>query len=504
MEFVDRQRELQVLDAFYARVSSRAGQAAALLILYGRRRVGKTSLLSHWLNQRGIKNTLFWTATTHGAAYQLRDFSQALTSLDPRFKAPPTEDFRFRSWEAALEYLGELASLSPTPLLVIVDEFTHLVRSEPALVSVIQKVWDHQLSKLPNFRLVLTGSLVGLMEREVLSSQAPLYGRATTLLRLRPLPFGTLTEIFPEWSPDERVAAYAVCGGIPAYLTLFVRAGGFTKGLRDECLTSGGVMLADPALLLHDQLHEPYIYESVLSVIASGFHTWSHIATMAGVTEGSLGHYLKTLQALEMVERRDPVLARTGGRKGRYFVRDPFLRFYYRFIVPHITAIERGDLSRVLKTIGEDLRAFIGTYIFEELCREWVAIEGEAGAFGFLPETVGAFWTGQRGKAVQLDVVAASRREKRLFIGEAKWGRGRVSRNVLTNLVARSQRMPQVTAGNWQVQYGLFAREGFSEATRQAADELGARLVDLSQLEQRLAEAVTPSERAIPQGEIEF
>jgi AAA+ ATPase superfamily predicted ATPase len=156
---------------------------AGLFILYGRRRVGKTRLLSHWLESRRIENALYWTATTHGAPYQLRDFSQQLLRFDPRFQAPPTPDFSFSNWEAALENLAELAKTSTAPLTIIVDEFTYLIRHEPALVSVLQKAWDLSLSLLPNLRLVLTGSMVGMMERDVLSYQAPLYGRATRLFK---------------------------------------------------------------------------------------------------------------------------------------------------------------------------------------------------------------------------------------------------------------------------------------------------------------------------------
>ena len=381
-------------------------------------------------------------------------------------------------------------SASPAPLLLIIDEFTHLIQSDPPLASVLQKVWDHRLSKIDHLRLVLTGSLVGVMESEVLSGHAPLYGRATTLLRLRPLPFGILRELFPAWPPAERVAVYAVCGGVPAYLSLFAGSARFGDGLK-ACLALNSIMLTDAALLLSDRLREPHIHESVLASIASGFHTWGEIARIACVSEGGLGYYIRTLLALELIERRDPVLVAAGGRRGRYYVRDAFLRFYYRFIVPQRTAIERGALARAAKTIGEDLRAFIGAYVFEELCREWMVYAADTGALDFLPEVVGAFWTQHRHQPVQLDVVAASRREKRLFIGEAKWRGGSLSRDVLTDLVRRSQRMPQVTEPGWRVQYGLFAREGFTDATRQAAAEIGARLVDLAGLENTLVEGAT-------------
>lgn len=146
-------------------------------------------------------------ATTHNSAYQLRDFYQALFQYDPRFAAAPSPDFTFPDWEAAFNQLADIVGQFSTPQLVVIDEFTYLLRNDPALASLIQKLWDHRLSKIANLRLVLTGSLVGMMEREVISYQAPLYGRATAL--------------------------------------------------RSECLIPGSIMLGDPAVMLHEQLKEP-------------------------------------------------------------------------------------------------------------------------------------------------------------------------------------------------------------------------------------------------------
>jgi AAA+ ATPase superfamily predicted ATPase len=371
--------------------------------------------------------------------------------------------------------------------LVVIDEFTYLVRNDPALTSLLQKIWDHHFSKIANLRLVLTGSLVGMMEREVISYQAPLYGRATSLLRLRPLPYAALIELFPERQADERVAIYAVTGGVPAYLNLFTRTKTFVSALQRECLLPGSVMLGDPAVMLHEQLKEPQSFESILSAIAGGYHKWGDIAKMAGVTETSLGHYLHTLEELELVERRDPIFANPEGKKGQYSIRDHFLRFYYRFLVPNLSKIDRGYLDVVVNQINQDLRSFIGTYVFEELCREWTLAAGVAGQLSFEPEVVGSYWQQYRGQGVQLDVVAGNQRLKKLLIGEAKWGKDSVSRAILTDLIWRSQRMPQVVEG-WQVQYALFSREGFTQAALDLARGLDVRLVTLDEMEKTFEE----------------
>jgi AAA+ ATPase superfamily predicted ATPase len=482
MKFVGRERELRTLEAFYQ--SSEAG----LLILYGRRRIGKTRLITHFLEQHPDSATFYWVATSHNEAYQLRDFSQAILRHDPRLAGPPTEEWSFANWEDALLHLADIVAASPQPHLVVLDEFTYLLRNEPAISSVFQKVWDHRLSKISQLKLVLTGSLIGMMARQVFSYQAPLYGRATTQLRLRPLSYGAMSALFLKRRADERLAIYGVTGGVPAYVQLFTRTADFVSALRDHCLIPGSIMLSDPAVILYEQLQEPQTYQSILSAIAAGYNQWSDIARMAGVTETALGHYLKILQELEYITRQEPVLARPTGKRGRYVVRDHFLRFYYRFVVPQLGPIERGYQETATAKIYAELRPFLGTHVFEELCREWVWAAAMSGQLDFIPEEVGSFWRVYKGESVQLDVVAAAPREKRLLIGEAKWGRGLLSRRVLTDLIQRSRRMPQVAEG-WATQYALFAREGFSEALQEEARAKKALLISLEQLEEALSGA---------------
>lgn len=480
MKFIDRKRELRALHNFYRT------PGAGLFILFGRRRVGKTSLLTHFLESNALPNAFYWMATTHSAPYQLRDFSQALLQYDPRFTTPPSSDFTFPSWEAALQHMAELVEQSGAPHLFVLDEFTYLIRNDAALTSVFQKVWDHRLSKVAGLKLVLTGSLLGMMDREIIAYNAPLHGRATAQLRLRPLPYAALLELFANRTVAERVAIYAVTGGVPAYLERFTHTTDFVTALHEDCLGPGSIMLTDPALILQEQLHEPQTYESILSVIAAGFHTWREIATMAGVNESSLGHYLKVLQELELIERRDPILTKGDSRRGRYHVADHFLRFYYRFLVPQLSIIERGYVQAAVEKIYAQLRSFIGAYLFEELCREWVWPATVSNQLPFQPETVGSYWRQYRGQGVQLDIVAAAPRQKQLLIGEAKWGVGLVDLPVLTSLRQHSQRMPQVAEG-WQTHYALFAREGFTPALQAEAARSGVLLITAAEIERTLA-----------------
>lgn len=276
-------------------------------------------------------------------------------------------------------------------------------------------------------------------------------------------------------------------GGVPAYLELFTRTGDFKSAFQEHGLDAGSILLSDPPVILYEQLQDPQSYESVLSAIAGGFHQWSDIAKMALVTDTALGHYLKVLQELEIIEKREPILSRPSGKRGRYYMRDHFLRFYYRFIVPQLGNIARDYQEVAIDRIEAELQPFLGTHIFEELCQEWVWAAAAAGQLDFRPEEVGSYWRVHRSQGVQLDVVAAAPREKKLLIGEAKWSQETLSRRLLTDLIERSQRMPQVAEG-WTTQYVLFAREGFTEALREEARARNAILVSLDQLEQTLSD----------------
>ncbi|MBM4461312.1 MAG: ATP-binding protein [Chloroflexi bacterium] len=212
--FVGRETELQLLDRLWARPD------ATLLILYGRRRVGKTRLLTYWLRQSGggetgqeqaARRVLYWVAEPSSARDQLRSFSQAVYNFaNPQ--APAPEDFTYANWQQAWQQVAALAQVERLGLLL--DEFTYLLEIDPSIAGQLQNLWDQTLSR-SNLFLVICGSHLGMMLRHTLSYQAPLYGRATAQLRLLPLPFGMTARYFPRFDADERVAIYAIWGGIP-------------------------------------------------------------------------------------------------------------------------------------------------------------------------------------------------------------------------------------------------------------------------------------------------
>jgi uncharacterized protein len=469
MSFVSRKMELGLLADLYQRPD------AQFLILYGRRRVGKTALITHWA--RGLPQPhLYWMASQTSAVNQLRNFSQALFQfLNPGAAVTPT--FSYPTWDAAFAEVARFAAAQR--VVIVLDEFTYVMQADPEVPSLIQKAWDHSLKESQVF-LILTGSLAGIIQRTALDYQSPLYGRATARLKLQPFSFGALAEALPNYNSEQRVAVYTMTGGVPAYIQLFDDRLNILQNLQQRIVTPANVMLNDSVFLLQEQLDEPRNYMAILEAIAAGFHGLTEIASMSGIDRSNISKYLAVLRELGYVERLTPATVRRPeqSRQGRYVITDAYLRFYYRFLAPHVAAIEQGRIKQATSLLYDHLLDFIGTHTFEELCRDWVNDVSEMGELPFLPERVGSFWS----KQVQVDVVAINWRSKDILLGECKWGQGDVSRSVIQTLFDKTEK---VLPGNvsWRVHYAFFGRHGFTSAAQELAAERNAHLITLAQLE---------------------
>lgn len=469
MIFVGRDRELGLLDDLYRR------RGAQFFILYGRRRIGKTRLVTHW-SAKLNKPYLYWMASQTSVTNQLRNFSQALFQfLNPGAAVEPT--FSYTSWDAAFAEVGRAAG--EKRLVVVLDEFTYVMQADPEVPSLIQKAWDHQL-KSTNVFLILMGSLAGIIQRTTLDYQSPLYGRATARLKLQPLSFGALVDMLPGYNAEQRVAVYTITGGVPAYIELFDDELNILQNLQQRIVTPANVMLTDAVFLLHEQLDDPRNYMAVIETIAAGFHQFSDIATMSGIDRSNITKYLAVLRELGYVERQVPATVRRPeqSRQGRYVITDPYLRFYFRFLSPHLAAIEQGRVRQATSLLYDHLLDFIGTHTFEELCRDWVGVVAEMGVFPFLPERIGSFWSRQ----AQVDVVAINWRTNDILLGECKWGKAPVGRDVIKALVNKTSKVLPGSA-TWRVHYIFFARQSFTDAAQTLAAEHNALLVTLGQME---------------------
>ena len=474
--FVDRQVEMAELNRLLTQSD------AQFIPVYGRRRVGKTTLLLHWA-QQAKRPYLYWVARRETADASRHSLARALWAWaypDIQNPEPP----RFDSWEVLFREMNRM--ISDKPMIVILDEFPYIVESDPSFPSHLQAAWDHLFKHKP-FVFVLAGSHIGMMV-DMMEYKAPLHGRFTAQMPVDPLPFAAVREFFPNYDAAERVATYAVLGGIPAYLEHFNPQATVSENIRQNLFRRTGMFRSEPDILVSDLVRETRVYESVLRAIATDARTPAEISVQTGIQPQNLPPYLKRLAELRLIERRTPATIPSAQRqtttRSRYHVRDPYLRFYFRFIEANQEMIEMGLVDTLWERIAEQFRAFIGATTFEELCREWVVAQAQIHKLPFTPEVVGSHWSSD----AQIDVVALNWREKAILLGECKWGVDAVGRSVIQELLEKSSKV--VPGSDWQVHYVFFARAGFTEAARQSAEKAGAILVDLQRLDADLLSAL--------------
>jgi AAA+ ATPase superfamily predicted ATPase len=479
---IDREKELDELNLLLDE------PGAHLLAVSGRRRLGKTTLLLEWARHSG-RPFLYWVASRAPAPLLLRQFSQTVwRQAHPDDVIPVT--FSFDHWLDAFEQVGRLAT--DQQHIVILDEFPYAAEADPALPSILQNAWDHHL-RATKVVMVLCGSHIGMMER-LLRYDAPLFGRMVGPLRVEPLPFRALAQFFPRYTAAERVAAWAILGGVPAYLERFDGSQIIAANVRRHVFRSTGLFRTDPDHLLHELLREPQNYLAILLAIAAGHHRVTDIVSASGmVSTKHADPYLARLRELGFIRRELPATVpeakRATSRLGRYILADNYLRFYFRFIWPHQGLLEQGLHDRLWDLISEQLRAFVGETAFEELSREWVLDQARAGRLPFSPDRVGAHWGG----GVQVDVVAVGWRQRAILLGECKWGTEPVGRAVVRELVEKKapkvlRTLPDNGAG-WTVHYAFFSWVGFTEAAQAVAQVHRALLVDLVTLDRDLQAA---------------
>jgi len=256
-------------------------------------------------------------------------------------------------------------------MILVMDEFPYVAQSEGALPSLLQNAWDHDF-KSTQAVLVVAGSQVGMMI-DLLGYHAPLYGRMTAQLNLRPLPFRALVQFYPRYTAAERVAVYAILGGIPAYLERFDDNVSLSQNVREQIFSVLSIFQNEALFLLQDEVREVTNYLAVIRAIGEGAHTLDAIAKTSGLAKNHASTYLARLQDLAFVRREVPVTVPPGRRttQGRYVLADAYLRFYFRFIAPNKALLEQGLYNRLWELVAEEMRAFVGMTAFEGICRTW-------------------------------------------------------------------------------------------------------------------------------------
>lgn len=458
MRFIGRQAELNKLNAEFDRGGS-------FVVIYGRRRVGKTTLIKEFLKD---KSAFYFLATEELESQSMKRLAGVIarTTQNPLLRKAV-----FTDW---LDLFQVAADYRPgKKKILVIDEFPYLVKTNPAFPSVLQNAWD-EILKDSGVMLILSGSLIGMMQRYALSYDSPLYGRRTAQIRLLPLPF---TDVYAaqELPFDKAVEQYAVTGGVPKYLEFFEDGRTLEEQLKDTVLSKSGFLYEEPNFLLKSESVTAVNYFSIIKVIADGNHKLSKIAGALGQETSGLTQYLATLTDLGFVEKRTPITEKNPerSRKGLYFIADNFIRFWFRYVYPFKGELELDNTQIVLEEIHKDFIEKFVAFAYEDICKDIFAALCKNGTISFAPSRIGAYWLNDFAGDTEIDVMAVDHQNKHLFAGECKYHTKPVDVNVyfaLKEKVANAMEIHKTFPG-YDVLYGLFSKSGFTQRLRDMAAE---------------------------------
>ncbi len=453
--FRNRTHELALLERRWAH-----GEAQ-IFVLWGRRRVGKSLLLLEFA--RG-KRHLYFEATSGTRADQLADFSERLAEATQRTALSVPD------WRAALDAVADWAQ--DGPVLLVLDEFQFLAHESPDIGSILNVWWRERGEQLPIF-IVLSGSEVGFFEREVVGYSATTYGRRAGQLRLRPFSPRDVGLFLPRWSAEDRIGAYAVFGHMPYYLAQIRPERTLAENILDLVLLPDGLLHEEARLLLDQELSNASGFFSVLRAIAAGQTRVAQIAERTGIAGGSsrVSQMLDTLQRLWLVDKQLPVTVANPerSRQSRYRIADPYLRFWFRFVLPSRDRLidPAGAQRHLERRVLPQLDEFISKPAFEEVCQQWLLGAVDAAAVGWWWGRVRELRTGAlRDVDRELDAVAIDDGGAVVAVGSCKWTAGPMDVGELTKL--------EVLAGHLSgdgprpARY-CFSRGGFAPQLRAAA-----------------------------------
>ena len=463
--FVGRERELALLERLH--------QSAKFEFIgvYGRRRVGKTALLTEFT--RDLK-TGWCAAVEDDAMLNLRLLSQAVHSMRHPDSDPELASV-YPDFQTAVEAAFEASSHER--VVLVIDEFPYLAKSYPAFPSVLQAAIDahHDDSRL---LLVLCGSSLSFMKEQLLDRNSPLYGRRTAQLELNPFDLFGARAFFPSLDPITAANIYGMVGGIPLYLLQFDPAVDLVRNIEAAFLDPSSILYEEPTNLLKQEVSKAAPYNAVISAIAGGATQHNEIAAKAGLESGALDYYLKELVRLGLASRETPITAK-GSRKAIWSIDDNLFRFWYRFVRPRQALVERGLGATVAPRIEAGLTDYMGP-VFERICRDWLWLQLSRGELDFDVTDIGRWWGNDPDvrKEAEIDIVTLGDSETTL-VGECKWRNEATGADVLEKLDGRAH----LAGAGPSARRWLFSRAGFTKGCAELAASMGnARLVTFEEM----------------------
>lgn len=448
--FIGREQELQTLNKLY---SSNKFEFA---VIYGRRRVGKTALISEFTKN---KDTIFFTGIETNAKQNLDNFSRCIMEYNTGIAA----DSSFASFQSALEYVFELAKTKR--IVLVIDEYPYVARASKSLASTLQFLIDKNKDSSKLF-LILCGSSMSYMEDHVLAYKAPLYGRRTAQFKLKPFDFFEACGYFTNFSDFDKALAYGIVGGTPQYLMQLDDHLSIEENIKNTHLNPNSSIFEEPNNLLKQEVREPAIYNAVITAIATGCSKMNEISNKIDEDTSVCATYIRNLITLGIVKKESPY-GEKSSRKTIYSIEDNMFRFWYRFVPENTSIISRGATDLAYKRIASELSSYMGG-VFEEICKQYLwrlLIEDEC-AVNF--SDIGRWWGANPKTKSQEEIDIIGTDKDTALFAECKWTSEKVDLVVLETLVERS------TLFSFKKKhFYLFAKTGFTKGCINKAVEMG-------------------------------
>lgn len=439
MNFINRDKELESLNQKWREAEPQ------LLIIYGKRRVGKTELIKQFI--RG-KPSVYFLADKRTTKEQLRELSRL---LGENFRDSLLLQRGFDEWPQVFAYLKEKTR---ERFALVIDEYPYLVETDKAISSIFQKGWDEYLKDSGIF-LILSGSSVSMMESEALIYKSPLYGRRTGQILLKPLSFSDAWKFSPEKDFEEFLKIFTVTGGMPAYLLQFKTELTLEENIKNRIFAKTEYLHSEVEFILKEELREPKNYLSILKAISLGKPKFGEISNETGLEKNVLHKYFSTLEQLQLIEKETPVTEKnpSKSRKGLYKITDNFFKFWFQFVFPYKSELEIDRFDEVLRKLKEDFGR-LESAAYEKVCGE-IIWQLQDRTFPF--ERAGRWWE----KNNEIDIVALNAETKNILFGECKWSNKPVGTNIYNDLKEKTLAVDW-KRGDRKEFYALFSKSGFT------------------------------------------
>jgi AAA+ ATPase superfamily predicted ATPase len=439
--FVNRDKELQTLEDEYQKDSF------AFSVLYGRRRVGKTTLLKKYIKN---KDAIYFLVTLESKPVVIKKFQTLVAEYfeDDFLKGVELKDIaQLFSYIASKKY--------DRKLIIIIDEFQYLAKIESSMPSQFQYIVD-EILKTQNIHFIVCGSIISMMYEQTLSYSSPLYGRRTSAIKLEALEFDHLKEFFPKKTQTELIELYSVLYGVPKYLEVFQSQDDIFTAIEKNILSSATYLYDEPRYILQNEVNEPLTYFSILEVIASGEHKLGHIASKLEKNVQNITSFMTKLIELDIIYKDVPITEKNPqkSKKGLYFIKDNFFRFWFLYVLPYKSQLEIGNVSYVMKKIKENFSGYVSK-TYEDL-----AIAYTLRKFEVLK--CGRWWS----KDEEIDIVGVG--DDFLIVGECKYSNKKVGIDILKALQIKANKIElKLPIKN----YILFSKSGFTDALLSLAED---------------------------------